>query len=375
METVLSILLYTFIIIFMTFASKWAFINKFEGKSYLLKGIITIFPALVAAMRESTGTDSQMYINSYYHLQEVAISRTNGFEIGYSLIVKLMNAFSLPHQFFFFFMNFVTILCFVGFIENEKDNIDIRFSTFLFFINYYLLSFNAMRQGLAIAMDLYAYSQYEKKKYLKFLILVLLSSTIHISGLMALAIVPCDFAFKWWKILYKLKKTITFSGIILGIFLVFNRKILASLVALITNIDYAQYILADLGKKSNPIYFVVMNVIPFLCVLIGYFNLPDKKIYNNYYILTIAGYILTMLSLVTGTQGDRIGLNFQCLNLATLSNSIVLKTTIKAGNRRILIKKQDKKILLYIFFAIIYSFNWFYKKNGGLVPYVPITKI
>lgn len=370
MADFLSVGLYTCIVVFTTYISKYIFYSKSGLKRNIKKIIMAIFPALIAAFRGATGADSLMYINSYYNLQKIVESRTNGLEIGYQFVIRFFNILGLSHEAFLFFISFFTILFFEAFIENEREYIDIRFSTFLFFINLYMLSLNAMRQCLAITMGLYSFSLYRKKQYAQYTIIVLLASTFHISGLMSFSIIACDLVFR-----NKYYKSLTFGAIFVGVFLVFNRNILSNIMTFLTNADYASYIAADIGERGNIFSFTAKNLVPlfFLTIALVRTSKDDSRI--TYYVLTYGGYVLTMLSLVTGTQADRLGLNFQSLNLVTLSHVLVSKAWIHINNKKCYINHSGVKFILYGFFIVLYSFNWIYKGFGGLVPYAPFTKI
>ena len=143
----------------------------------------------------------------------------------------------------------------------------------------------------------------------------------------------------------------------------------------LTNADYASYIAADIGERGNIFSFTAKNLVPlfFLTIALVRTSKDDSRI--NYYVLTYGGYVLTMLSLVTGTQADRLGLNFQSLNLVTLSHVLVSKAWIHINNKKCYINHSGVKFILYGFFIVLYSFNWIYKGFGGLVPYAPFTKI
>lgn len=368
MAELISICLYLIIIASMTYVSKYAFHSRKKHLRQIGKLTMAVCPALVAAFRGTTGTDTGMYVNSYYHLQKVASERSNGFEVGYGFLIEVFNYLGAPHEAFLFFMSFITILFFLMFIEKEKDYIDVRFSCFLFFINLYMFSLNAMRQCVAITMGLYAYSLYREKKYVRYVAITLLASTIHVTGLMGLAVAVCDVFFKG-----KHYKGLTFISVLLGGILIFNRTALVDIMTNLTNADYAAYIAADFGATGSIVSFAAKNIIPLFFLTVTFLSIQKTDARRICYVLTYAGYVLTMLCLITGTQADRIGYNFQTLNILTLSHALVSKTWFYCGKRKIVLEKQSKKVILYVFFFLLYSFNWFYKRFGGLVPYAPFV--
>ena len=181
-----------------------------------------------AAIREGIGTDYYNYIN-YLHQVEGGIPNVRT-EIGFYLILKIIAFFNLNSQWLFVITSFLTVL-FV-FLSIKK-----YFSLSILFYNILLLdlySYNIVKQGLAVAIVMYAVSNLIDGHKLKYIIFVLLASSVHMMSLLCL-----PFVF-FYKINYKIIITV---GIIILVF--------------ISSIDIVSLILKIpmIGERYGIIYF------------------------------------------------------------------------------------------------------------------------
>src|SRR5699024_10351989 len=85
---------------------------------------------------------------------------------------------------------FATNYLIVKSLWHFKDKVNFTLSTFLFFTIYYFQTYNITRQWLAIAIVFFAIKYLFSNKYIKYLLIVLVASTIHSSAIITLSFIP-----------------------------------------------------------------------------------------------------------------------------------------------------------------------------------------
>ncbi len=127
------------------------------------------------------GTDTINYYNSFYYINELKYIPSN-LEWGYVLLNKFVYLFSDQ----FWVMNFVSSVIVIGgiFYYIYKNSCNIFYSVLLFVLTFdYLAYYNIIRQGIAAAIMINAYTSVKQDKYLKASILTLIASLFHATAL------------------------------------------------------------------------------------------------------------------------------------------------------------------------------------------------
>lgn len=345
--------------------AKQAFYSRFKTNKALAWIGMILSPTLIATFRGYTGSDSGMYINSYYYLQSVSENRWNGFELGYQKLIQVLNGLHLSYHALFFIISFFTVLFFLLFINNEKDEIDYQIAVLVFSLSFYLFSLNGMRQALAISIDVYAISEYLYERRVKSFFLVLIGGLFHISSYLALIVILA-------RIIYEnkhYKKWIIISTI-MAFVLVINREILGELAALLTNRAYALYILSDAGDSGSVINYIFRNIIPIIIILmyLRAYKLCGRM--KTYAALILIGYALIFLSVFTGTQASRLGLNYMYLSPVVLG--FCCKYDALFGGKMLYrVKKRNIKYILIAYELFYCIYVYFIVGDNQIVPYIP----
>lgn len=138
-------------------------------------------PVGVATVRYGIGTDYYYYVKVFRdHIQ---------LEYGYYLLnIIAANIYNNPATIFFFSslitMTFVTL----GLLA-YKSQISVPLGFFVFMFLYYLLSYNAVRQMVAVSIVFYAIQFIYKKQYLLYALLVLLAVLFHVTAVIGFAFI------------------------------------------------------------------------------------------------------------------------------------------------------------------------------------------
>lgn len=168
---------------------------KSKGKFIFLSLLALIIPCFFAAFRgEKVGTDVLQYAKPYYlealnssSLQSFLLqgSAETGYEVFVFVITKIFKNFNA-----ILFFTEALIICpiYIVAIKNRK-NCPMWVTLLVYYMIFYIASFNFMRQSIAAALLLLAYFELVEKKWLKFIILILLAQSFHNTVFIGLAVI------------------------------------------------------------------------------------------------------------------------------------------------------------------------------------------
>lgn len=155
-------------------------LNKSLRKNRLIFwGLIVAPTVLIAGIRYGVGIDYFEYENNFYQ---------NKFEKGFSYFIKEpLNFFIMQITYWicpnavalFFVYSFLTMLVFLKAMEYYKDRMSMTLGLFIFYMTYYLVTYNLIRQMLAVVLILYGSKYIFEKKFWNYLACVILAGMIH----------------------------------------------------------------------------------------------------------------------------------------------------------------------------------------------------
>ena len=132
-------------------------------------------------MLHSTGMRTVYYVNQYGYKDTV--------ENGFLAICKFVHFFTDNAQVFLFFIGSVTCCLFAKFIYDNCGKV--FFPTLVFLCeSMYMFSFNGIRQMLAVAITLQAYTFLRHRQLKKAVAVILSAALIHNVALIALVLIP-----------------------------------------------------------------------------------------------------------------------------------------------------------------------------------------
>lgn len=143
--------------------------------------LITLFiPAFLAGIRYGIGTDYFRYKLIFDNIRYGYVTRH---EIGYGLINYFVGLIGGNIQTVFFIVSFLTILFVYLTLYDLKDKISLGIGMLVFMLLYYQMSFNVVRQVLAMSVSMFSIRFIYKRQLMKFLIFVLLATSFHLSSM------------------------------------------------------------------------------------------------------------------------------------------------------------------------------------------------
>lgn len=331
----------------------------------LLLLLISLITAFVVGFRGNSGTDTLMYRNVYENGQS-GVNRWVPMEKGFILLCQIFKELHFSTDLFLIFISLITTFFILLAIRNEKEEISTYIASLIYFSTIYFQSFNIMRQTLALAICLYAFSLYVNRKYIVALIFILLATQIHTSAYMCLLIVLVQLLIKYVKAI-KIEWCVTGLVIIL-LLLVMNRGLMGQIVLALTgNPYYAGYVLRNTGAAGSLLIYY-LKISPVLIISTLEFNYyKNNHRFMVFYILMIIGYILASMGAYAATEVNRVGLYFTSLSIFVLG--YCSKHNIILNKGKIVISKNIITTLIVIYYTFNLINGLFIQHNNQIVPY------
>ncbi len=205
----LSVLLYFTVGVSCILAAK----NAKKRPKFSFWFIVIVLSLLAGLRHASVGIDTPAYVDLLSQLETGWKNALNNIdEKGFILLSYLMAQITDGYTWLLLAFAFITNFFIVKRLFEARDYISFPWAIFIYYCQYYFMTFNIMRQWIALAIIFY-FSKYigeEKKGTLKFVIAVIIATLMHKTSLLALAIVLIYYFVKKSKNIYQtLAKIIT----------------------------------------------------------------------------------------------------------------------------------------------------------------------
>lgn len=333
--------------------------NKNRKIYGILFSIIAILiPSIMAGVRDlNVGRDIGVYVtptienalnNSIFNFLESSTT-----EIGFSIMIYVITFFGGNVHFSLFVIQLVTITCIYLFAYKKRDKLQMWFVILIYLLSWYCISYTMMRQSIAVAIIILSTVFFERKKYLKTLLLFLIAMSFHITAILGILV---------YFIMY------LYSG-----------KFTKRTTSLITIIILICLLIATLFYKEL-LYFLtnIINILPdrFYIYSIKY---TAGRLYTNYSELLyklfwIASSIFYMMKMRKVRSNANLNFLLLLIDFATFIVSWKIVNIGRAGYYFFylalfnllpevidLYKEKSKKILIYIVCIFVLFSFWYWK--------------
>lgn len=360
-----TLLLYTFVVCIVPVWTEKAVRSERSFNRKIFTVLAISLPCFLAAFRGNAGTDTRMYRNAYKTISSGLdySARWVDFESGYIALNRILGYFGLPFEALMFVCQLITFGFVFLAVRRMKDEIDVKLAMFIYMTMGHFASYSMVRQAVAIAICLYAFSLLNDRPVFVFAAWVLAASLFHRSALICLGIIFVKFILQNRKM-----RIVQVAGVITVIYLVFHRELLGNIVYRIFRENYyASYFTRDTETSGSMVGFFIQNLPFFLFLLLGYEKMWEKneKKIMIYFWTVIGGYCLLMLGKITETQVQRIAYYFTYLD-------VFLFAWICNGNMYLMGRKFPPRAGYYgfiLFMLIQFYYNYFIRQYSYLVPY------
>lgn len=349
---------YIFLLIYTILFGSVLYFNPGNKKVKKLFCIFTFgMMSLILGLRSPTvGEDTQHYINMFAYAKNVPwsniISSNNGFrttwmidqfgfhemvENGWLALCKIVQFFTDNGQVFIFLVAILTCGLFAKFVYDNSS--DIIFSTLIFLCeSEFMFAFNGIRQSLAIAISLQAYTSLKNKKLKTAIFWILIAFLIHNTSLIMLLIFP-------YMLLnsednYKYFKYSIVVGILLPISVIIFKNQIIHFLPSYTGYFLQNYWNSNIGGST------ILWGIEFMLIVLMYwkkFKINDSYLYASFILIylscEIAGLNLVLFS--------RLAYYFRAFLILFFPNAL----EFFAKKNRLLVKLIISILIILLYFS------------------------
>lgn len=360
---------YIFMTIFAVVFSAFANIKTYEKKSkrkYAINlkliswHISEIILIIVAAIRYDVGQD-YMYTYVPYFNGVLRGAPNENIEIGFFILNKIVQVFTQDYAGIFIVCSVIFFHYIYKAIENQSPIPTL--SVFLLIgTTYYFIFLNTMRQMMVVAVFLYAIKFIKERNLKKYLIYMLISSTIHTSTII---LIPIYF-------LYGIKLRPIKAATIAGVAILAKPVVSKLVIAILKLTKYNYYIDSRFDTNETGYVVLAMNVCVLIFALIYYRKKDNKKNKEDEKFLKDYSFycILQLISTIIAWYGGAVPL----LNRIRWGTGISIIILIPLA---IMQEKNVKTKTLYVFtFVLFYSLYAVYtigiNNANNVLPYMTI---
>ena len=329
--------------------------------------ILTVVMAVFVGLRTSYN-DTITYRNVYEQISRgtSAFAGINWLKIGenpgFNFVNHILKNVGITTQNFLMIYAIITIGIYIWFIRKYSDHF--MFSIFLFItMGCYVFTMAAIKQCVAVAFCLVATDRVINKKYIRFVLWVLIASTFHAYSLMYL-LIPL-FTFKPWT-----RKSYFLLGI--SVFVGVSLQSLLGTVVNITTMLGEEYDISSFSGDGVNIFRVAVVWAPMLLSILARKNIQARNARDINVIvnLTMINAVIMFIGLFgTANYFARLAnyfLIFQTITLPLLLNAFTKES------RRIVTIIIVMCYLLYFYYATAIMYGGFDSgfNRIGIVEYV-----
>lgn len=320
MTTFDTFVFYMVVILSATTMTRFAYSKKYKKYKCIFVFLTILLLSVVAGIRYEVGTDWLQYYSGPELIGKGQIYRAydkGSYEIGYIILCKIVYSLGLGGTTLLFVYGFLTYSFLFMTINKYAKNIDVAFTVFVYGCLYYLVSFNITRQALAVSIAMYAISQLDvdfwirneiKKISLraklshnaKFVFWGVIAFLFHQASIICLLALP---------ICLLMRKENWIRWMTLGIVAacVVNYRLFMQLAVTLTgSSSFRWYFIGQVGEQGSWIKYILRYLPMFIFIRMSYDSLiKNSKIFDIYNLLLV-GLIINSLSVVTGTEIERI---------------------------------------------------------------------
>lgn len=302
--------------------------KKISG--YILLFLAILIPSLVAGLRSlNVGRDIGTYVTpaiknalsmNFADYMKSYLNFGGDLESGYRILIYICSHISSSPNFSLFVIQFLTMLFVVLFAYKNREKMNMTFVMIVYMLTCYCTSLNYMRQNLAIAIILLSVCFFEKKKYIKTLLLFLLAFSFHKISIVALLI----YFFIWLTNLKIPQKRKTLIYYLVFISMILATIFYSKIVYFFTNVisilpeKYYKYTTFYFGTDesrslSEYLYKIFWIVAAFIYK--KFVNKEENPINIDLTLFLLFTDFLTLVIAYQITNASRVGLYFYYLGL------------------------------------------------------------
>lgn len=264
------------------------------GDKYPVGLLIVTIILLFVKCFNTTGRDLRAgYALNFESATSMAAYRDQTVEPGFRLLMVIVRVITHNYGVFLFIVGLITVIPAIHFIYKYRDRIDVPAAVLLYTSIYFINSFSAYRQYMAVSISLFALDAIIENKPYRALAWIAIASTIHIACLVL--VIP--YAFYFAKLLSK--KMIAISVFVVFVIFYFGRNSISSILG--GSERYAIYLINQQVRFGfeQVVYYAPLFLMVYLCRKLR----VNKDISKITYIYLITGFAIGMFSYILPILG------------------------------------------------------------------------
>lgn len=352
----------------LVFLDEWLWKKYPQNKKLIIlcSFFVILIPSILAGVRDDTvGTDVLVYCKPWFDMAcqydslWSYIQSIPGTEWGYLACSYFVSRFTNDSHWVYFLYSFlVSLFVFLSLYEVREEG-SVFLGEFVYLFMFYNMSYNIIRQSIAMALLLYATVKFGKREYIKTIVLCIVACSFHRTAFIAFPI------FALFKIFHQEQnfnrkreryKNICFLSIIVGAVLI-GEVYLDNIVHLLirTGILTEKFLEYLSGKAGQ------MGVDGFIVYVMGYLIvvMNRNRVKNGYAFFCIALLdILLYFLLLRMKWLYRISCYYMFYRIFSFSRIKLSADTFEAGSDEEGEKTKRFNRLLFIYCILICVISW-----------------
>lgn len=189
-----SIFIYwSFVLMTLVLVSIYEKESIYNSVNRVVKILVLSLPlAILAGLRNEVGTDYQSYVNIIENISSKSLkdAMVNGeVEILFSTVVWIIKKLFISNKVVFFVCELLTLVPFMIALDKLKNRLSMTFSVFLYYIVAYHMTYNIVRQEIAMSFVMLAIVYLLFQKYLSCILLCITAFLFHRSAIISLTFI------------------------------------------------------------------------------------------------------------------------------------------------------------------------------------------
>ena len=186
------------IIIYLGLATICFFVGKFAEltNNKKLVWLIVFVLSFIAGLRAfSVGIDSNNYVNWFELIANGDQDQIYGVEKSFIYICNIALKLWNNSNFMFFVFALPSHGLIIFTLWKNREHISFRWGVLCYYVMFFAISLNGMRQFVAVAIVIYATNFVRQGKYVRFVLMILAAALFHLSALVGLVYVLYEIPF------------------------------------------------------------------------------------------------------------------------------------------------------------------------------------
>ncbi len=186
------------IIVYLALAAVCFFVGKIaeETNNKKLVWIIVLALSLIAGLRAiSVGIDSKNYDNWFKMLANGNGNQIYGVEVTFIYICNFFLSLWNNTNFIFFLLAALSHGLIIFTLWRNRENLSFRWGVLVYYVMFFAMSLNGMRQFAAVAIVIYATNFVKEGKYVRFVLAILLGTLFHVTALVGIIYILYEIPF------------------------------------------------------------------------------------------------------------------------------------------------------------------------------------